>query len=118
MGAAPISKDQIPDLDTKVQNAGTVVVSAKAGKGSATLSMAAAGARLGKAVLKGLNGEETKECAYVMSSVTDLPYFASMVTFGTEGVKTVHGLGELSPYEQERLAEVEGTLKEDIDDGL
>merc|ERR1719346_295897 len=48
-----IDAEKIPDLDTKVQNAGTVVVEAKNGKGSATLSMAYAGARLGKAVLAG-----------------------------------------------------------------
>merc|ERR1740123_1212400 len=116
--AASIPKDQIPDLDTKVQNAGTVVVQAKAGKGSATLSMAASGARLGKAVLKGLNGEEAKECAYVMSSATDLPYFASLVTFGTEGVKEVHGLPPLNEYEQGRLAVMTPILKEEIDAGL
>lgn len=47
----------------KVQDAGTVVVAAKNGKGSATLSMAYAGARLGKAVLAGLNGEAVTEPA-------------------------------------------------------
>merc|ERR1712190_597476 len=63
--ASKIPQAQIPDLDTHVQNAGTDVVNAKAGKGSATFSMAYAGARLGKAVLAGLNGTPTTECAYV-----------------------------------------------------
>merc|ERR1711920_540190 len=54
--AATISKDKIPDLDKRVQDAGTEVVNAKNGKGSATLSMAYAGARLGSAVLRGLAG--------------------------------------------------------------
>lgn len=116
--AATIAADKIPDLDTKVQNAGTVVVAAKNGKGSATLSMAFAGARLAKAVMAGLNGEEVTECAYVMSSVTELPYFASKCTFGTEGVKTVHPIGELSAYEKERLAGMMPTLKEEIEAGL
>merc|ERR1719409_2434810 len=49
--AAGIDADKIPDLDKKVQDAGTVVVEAKGGKGSATLSMAYAGARLGKSIL-------------------------------------------------------------------
>merc|ERR1719160_413359 len=52
--AASIDADKIPDLDKKVQDAGTVVVEAKGGKGSATLSMAYSGARFGSAVLAGL----------------------------------------------------------------
>merc|ERR1719393_50975 len=39
-----VDADKIPDLDKKVQDAGTEVVNAKNGKGSATLSMAYAGA--------------------------------------------------------------------------
>jgi len=115
---AKIDADKVPDLDKKVQDAGTVVVAAKNGKGSATLSMAFAGARLGKAVLAGLSGNETTECAYVMSSITDLPYFASKVTFGKEGVKTVHPMGDLSAHEKARLDELMPTLKEEIQSGL
>merc|ERR1712113_1384423 len=54
--AKTIDADKIPDLDKHVQDAGTEVVEAKGGKGSATLSMAYAGARFGKAVLSGLSG--------------------------------------------------------------
>merc|ERR1719487_1110467 len=54
--AATIDKEKIPDLDKHVQDAGTEVVNAKNGKGSATLSMAYAGARLGRAILAGLSG--------------------------------------------------------------
>mmetsp|Transcript_136841 Transcript_136841/g.324230 ORF Transcript_136841/g.324230 Transcript_136841/m.324230 type:complete len:337 (-) Transcript_136841:54-1064(-) len=113
-----IPADKIPDLDKKVQDAGTVVVAAKNGKGSATLSMAYAGARLGKAVLAGLNGEVSTECAYVESKVTELPYFASKVTFGKQGVETVHPLGELNEYEQGRLDALMPILKEEIEAGL
>merc|ERR1719453_2244976 len=60
--AATIPEAEIPDLDARVQDAGTEVVKAKNGKGSATLSMAYAGARLGKAVLAGLAGEAVTEC--------------------------------------------------------
>lgn len=41
--AKTIDKEKIPDLDKHVQDAGTDVVNAKNGKGSATLSMAYAG---------------------------------------------------------------------------
>jgi malate dehydrogenase len=59
--ANTIAASKIPDLDKRVQDAGTEVVNAKAGKGSATLSMAYAGARLGSAVLAGLSGESRTE---------------------------------------------------------
>merc|ERR1712080_552202 len=87
--AAKIPADKIPALDEHVQDAGTDVVNAKAGKGSATLSMAYAGSKLGKAVLAGLAGTPTTECAYVASDVSDLPYFASKVVFGKNGVEKV-----------------------------
>merc|ERR1712223_1211532 len=69
--AKTIEADKIPDLDVKVQDAGTEVVNAKNGKGSATLSMGYAGARLGKAVLAGLAGRRRVECAYVKSDVME-----------------------------------------------
>ena len=48
-------------MDKKVQDAGTTVVDAENGKGRATLSMACARARLGKAVLAGLFAKMLKE---------------------------------------------------------
>jgi len=110
---------EIPALDKHVQNAGTDVVNAKNGKGSATLSMAYAGARLGKAVLAGLSGTPTTECAYVLSDVmSDVPYFTSKVTFGTHGVETIHPLGVLNAYEQGRLQEAVKALKDEVQTGL
>merc|ERR1712100_382681 len=82
---ASIPPEMIPDLDVRVQDAGTEVVKAKNGKGSATLSMAYAGARLAKAVLSGLAGFQVTECAYVESNVIEgLPYFASYVVLGPD----------------------------------
>lgn len=115
---ATIPAEQIPDLDKRVQDAGTEVVQKKAGKGSATLSMAFAGARLGRAVLAGLSGAEATECAYVESTITDIPYFATKVTFGPEGVQIVHPIGPLSAHEQARLDEMMPTLKEEVQAGL
>merc|ERR1711920_325859 len=116
---ATIPAEEIPALDKHVQDAGTDVVNAKNGKGSATLSMAYAGARLGKAVLAGLEGVPTTECAYVMSSVRpEVPYFASKVTFGKEGIETVREIGNLSAHEEKRLKEMLPTLKGEVDDGI
>merc|ERR1719411_681690 len=83
--AATVDKSKIPDLDKRTQDAGTEVVNAKNGKGSATLSMAYAGARLASAILAGLAGKDTTMCAYVPSTVTELPYFTSEVVFGKAG---------------------------------
>jgi len=117
--ARTISPEKIPDIDSRVQDAGTEVVKAKNGKGSATLSMAYSGAKLGNAVLRGLAGVRTTECAYVESSIVPgLPYFATKVTFGPGGVETVHPTGTLNAHEQKRLEELTPILKGEIDDGL
>jgi malate dehydrogenase len=117
--ASKIPAADIPALDKHVQDAGTDVVNAKNGKGSATLSMAFAGARLGKAVLAGLNGTPTTECAYVLSDVMPgLPYFTSKTTFGKKGVETVHPIGKLNQYEEKRLEEAKAALKNEIQSGL
>merc|ERR1711933_144103 len=116
--AKTIDAEKIPDLDKHVQNAGTEVVEAKGGKGSATLSMAYAGARFGKAVLAGLSGRKRTECAYCKSEITDLPYFTQKVVFGEGGIVKVLPLGELNEYETKRLDEAKAQLKTEIETGL
>jgi len=116
--AATIDKDKIPDLDKKVQDAGTEVVNAKGGKGSATLSMAYAGSRLGRSILAGLAGRRRVECAYVKSDVEGLGYFTSKVVFGEGGVKKVFPLGDLSDHEKTRLEEAKTALKAEIETGV
>lgn len=116
--SAKLPADLIEPLDIRTQNGGTEVVDAKAGKGSATLSMAYSGARFGGAVLQGLAGTPTEECAYVKSTITDLPYFSSRVTFGVNGVESVAELGPMTPHEESRLAEVKVALKAEIEKGL
>merc|ERR1712137_1005720 len=116
-----LSADQITALDKHVQDAGTDVVNAKGGKGSATLSMAYAGARMAKSVLAGLMGRKRTECAYVATEGTpnaELPYFSSKVTFGVKGVKQVHAVGKLNEYEQGRMKEAMAQLKDEIEAGL
>merc|ERR1719456_312258 len=116
---ASIPADMLAELDPRVQDAGTEVVKAKNGKGSATLSMAYSGARLAKAVLSGLAGVPATECAYVESNLFEgLPYFASKVTFGRNGVEKVHEVGQLSAWENQRLDELFPILQGEIRDGL
>ena len=98
---ASFSQDDIDKLTHRIMFGGDEVVQAKDGAGSATLSMAYAGAHFTFKVLEALNGATgITECAFVESDVTDAPYFSSPVTLGKNGVETIHGYGTLSPFEQ------------------
>ncbi|CAN6341167.1 unnamed protein product [Urochloa humidicola] len=114
-----LSEEDIVALTKRTQDGGTEVVEAKAGKGSATLSMAYAGAVFADACLKGLNGvPDIVECSYVQSTVTELPFFASKVRLGKNGVEEVLGLGELNDFEKKGLENLKGELKSSIEKGI
>ncbi|XP_050370114.1 malate dehydrogenase, mitochondrial [Argentina anserina] len=116
---ANLSNDYIEALTKRTQDGGTEVVEAKAGKGSATLSMAYAGALFADACLKGLNGvPDVVECSFVQSSITELPFFASKVRLGKNGVEEVLDLGPLSDYEKEGLEKLKPELKSSIEKGI
>merc|ERR1712176_454484 len=73
-------------LTHRIMFGGDEVVKAKAGAGSATLSMASTGAEFTDMVLQGLAGEKgVTECSFVESSITEAKFFASPVTLGKEG---------------------------------
>jgi len=106
-------------LTVRIQNAGTEVVEAKAGAGSATLSMAAAAAEFADACIRGLQGEPgVHACAYVESSLTDLPFFASRVLLGREGAEAALPLGPLSPFERAGMAKMLPELRGSIQKGV
>merc|ERR1712055_311882 len=66
--AVSFEADALKALTERIQDAGTEVVKAKAGAGSATLSMAYAAARFTDSLIKGMKGVEgVTECAYVES---------------------------------------------------
>ena len=67
-----LTDDEAARLTRRVQNGGTEVVEAKAGAGSATLSMAAGRGASASACLRAMAGERGVECAYVASDVTKL----------------------------------------------
>ncbi|XP_044493221.1 malate dehydrogenase, mitochondrial-like [Mangifera indica] len=116
---ANLPEEDIKALTKRTQDGGTEVVEAKAGKGSATLSMAYAGALFADACLKGLNGvPEVVECSFVQSTVTELPFFASKVRLGKNGVEEVLGLGSLSDHEKEGLEKLKPELKASIEKGI
>ncbi|WP_226397158.1 malate dehydrogenase [Haemophilus sp. Marseille-Q0026] len=110
------TQEEIESLTYRIQNAGTEVVEAKAGGGSATLSMAEAGARFAVAVFKALLGEDCVRYAYVESKKdSGYPeFFAHPVRFGLTGVEELLPIGQLSEYEQEKLKALEEVLEADI----
>ena len=110
------TQEEIESLTHRIQNAGTEVVEAKAGGGSATLSMAEAGARFAVAVFKALLGEDCVRYAYVESKKdSGYPeFFAHPVRFGLTGVEEILPIGQLSEYEKEKLKSLEEVLEADI----
>ena len=100
---AKFSTQDIECLTNRIQFGGDEVVKAKDGAGSATLSMAYAGAEFAIKILKAMAGEDQKECAFVESTLTEAPFFSSPVTLSKGGLKTVHGYGTLSDFEEAGL---------------
>jgi len=113
-----LSPDVIVALDKRIQDAGTEVVNAKNGAGSATLSMAYAGAKFTESVLKGLSGIKTTACCYVGNQPGESSFFAAQVELGPSGVNKVLDIGSLSSFETTRLAEARKKLVGDIQTGV
>ncbi|XP_071541640.1 malate dehydrogenase, mitochondrial [Panulirus ornatus] len=114
--AVEFPEDQLKALTERIQDAGTEVVKAKAGAGSATLSMAYAGARFAFSMIRAMNGEAgVVECAYVRSNVTEATYFSTPLVLGPNGLEKNLGLGKLSPFEgkliEAALPELKGSIK-------
>ena len=102
-------------LTKRIQNAGTEVVEAKAGGGSATLSMGQAAYRFGLSLVKALQGEQgIVECAYVEGDGEHARFFAQPIRLGKEGVEEILSFGELSDFEKEAFDSMLDTLKSDI----
>merc|ERR1712188_19264 len=88
--------EEIVALTERIQEAGTEVVKAKAGAGSATLSM-----------------------AYVASDITQSTYFAAPILLGEHGVERQLGFGTLSDFENDKLEnEVMPELLKNIQKGI
>ncbi|MDP0559767.1 MAG: malate dehydrogenase [Candidatus Thioglobus sp.] len=102
-------------MTSRIQNAGTEVVEAKAGGGSATLSMGQAAAKFGLSLVRALNGEEgVIECTYVEGSGDMARFFAQPVLLGKNGVEKILGYGDLSAFEEKTLNAALETLRSDI----
>ncbi|KAL6573090.1 hypothetical protein OROHE_002566 [Orobanche hederae] len=117
--ACSFTQEETEYLTSRIQNGGTEVVEAKAGTGSATLSMAYAAVKFADACLRGLRGDAgIVECAFVSSQVTELPFFASRVRLGRNGVEEIYPLGPLNEYERVGLEKAKKELAGSIDKGV
>uniref|UniRef100_A0A5F9D9Q4 Malate dehydrogenase, mitochondrial n=1 Tax=Oryctolagus cuniculus TaxID=9986 RepID=A0A5F9D9Q4_RABIT len=111
-------QDQLAALTGRIQEAGTEVVKAKAGAGSATLSMAYAGARFVFSLLDAMNGKEgVVECSFVQSQEADSSYFSTPLLLGKKGLEKNLGIGKVSPFEEKMIAEAIPELKASIKKG-
>lgn len=111
--------DELDALTAHVQNAGTDVVNAKAGGGSATLAMAQAGLRFCLSLVHARKGEPgIIEYAYIEGGSPHARFFAQAVRLGIDGVEEVLEYGHLSLEEQARLDNMLPTLRSEIELGI
>ena len=109
------SDEDAAAMTKRIQNAGTEVVEAKAGGGSATLSMGQAAAKFGLSLVRALNGDkDVVECTYVEGSGDLARFFAQPVLLGKNGVEKILDYGNLSEFEQATLNDALETLRSDI----
>jgi malate dehydrogenase len=107
----------------RVQFGGDEVVKAKDGAGSATLSMAMAGARFAESLLKAAQGEKgVVEPTFVDSPLykdQGCEFFASLVELGPEGVEKIHPVGTITEHEQKLLdvcvKDLAGNIKKGVE---
>ncbi len=112
------TQEEIEALTPRIQEAGTEVVEAKAGGGSATLSMAEAAARFTAKLVAALNGEESVVCTFVQVDNQPTEFLALPVRLGKNGVAEILSAGTLSAYEQKLFDEMIPTLQGNIKKGV
>ncbi|KAL4401798.1 L-malate dehydrogenase [Malassezia pachydermatis] len=130
----PFKGDQktIEEVTNHIQFGGDDVVKAKNNTGSATLSMAYAGARFADSILSAAQGKKIDvEYSYIdltadeagAKEVKDVigdktPFFSVPITLGPNGVEKIHGLGKLSDYESELIKKGVEALEGNITKGI
>ena len=112
------SDEEVAALTPRIQNAGTEVVEAKAGGGSATLSMGQAAARFCLSLVSAMRGENVVEYTYVETNSDDAQFFSHPVRLGKNGVEEILPYGELSDFEQKAKESMLEGLRGDIKLGV
>jgi len=113
------SDEERDALTHRIMFGGDEVVKAKAGGGSATLSMAYAGAEFANKVMAGLAGESVTECTFVETDkVAGCKFFSLPVTLGKEGVETIHDYGSINAHEEKLVADMIPDLVAQAEKGI
>jgi len=129
---AHIASSTVEALTNRIQFGGDEVVKAKDGAGSATLSMAYAGALFAESVIKAIGGDKNivlpsyvnltadKEGGAILSNEIgkDLAYFSANVELGPNGVEKIYSLGNLSSYEKGLVKAAIPELEDNIAKGV
>ncbi|KAI0269367.1 lactate/malate dehydrogenase [Gloeopeniophorella convolvens] len=116
-----VSGEAYAALVRRIQFGGDEVVKAKDGAGSATLSMAYAGAKFTHALLRGLSGEKgVVTPTFVKSDLfadKGIDFFSTNVELGVNGVEKIHPIGPITAEEEKLLEACLPELKKNIDKG-
>lgn len=116
---AEFTDEEVASLTHRIQNAGTEVVEAKAGGGSATLSMGQAAARFCLSLVNAMNGDNSiVEYAYVEGDGEHNSFFAQAMRLGPNGVEELLPIGDLSDFETKALEDMKATLQADVAKGV
>ncbi|KAH7882218.1 malate dehydrogenase [Phlebopus sp. FC_14] len=127
-----IDQSTIDSLINRIQFGGDEVVKAKDGTGSATLSMAYAGAEFAGKVIRALKGEKgIITPSYVNLTADknggnalkkelgkDLEYFSAPVELGPDGVENINALGNITPAETTLINAALSDLAANIEKGV
>lgn len=129
-----LDQGTIEKLTNRIQFGGDEVVKAKNGGGSATLSMAYAGARFALAVLSASKGKQVTEYTYVdlaadASGATTVKkqlgtqgesvrFFSVPVVLGAQGVEKILPLDPVSEYEKSLIATAVKDLGGNVNKGV
>ena len=117
-----LSGKDLDDFVFRVQFGGDEVVKAKDGAGSATLSMAMAGARFAESLLRAAQGAQgVVEPTFVDSPLykdQGVDFFSSKVELGPKGVQKIHEVGKITEFEQGLLEVALKDLKGNIAKGV
>jgi len=127
-----LNESQIAELVKRIQFGGDEVVKAKDGAGSATLSMAYAGAKFANLLIdswKNKNTQYVTQTYVALESAeggkavqeelgAELEYFSVTVQLGAEGVESIAPLGQLTDYEKELVKAAIPELQDNISKGV
>jgi malate dehydrogenase len=107
------------ELTQKIADAGTAVVNAKDGAGSATLSMAYAALRFTSSLVRAFQGEKgVVECAYVAVEKMEVDYCALPVEIGKHGIENIHPVPKLNDAETSTWKTLIPILQKNIETGV